>query len=195
MAIDINIVERYQDVYPTKQQTGAEFFQLVHVAAQSFPRVALYFENSILPPDLDLLPSAGSSVRSLKRSAGEVAIDSPFGVGLVWTGNATVDGKTWPVRDDGTLWLPAGPHVVKRGTSAPAHKVVDFNALLESAAQTTDGVQLQYKSSARALARFDSRPVALKIDGRALEPQFAGDTLLLPRGEHRISASSSITQQ
>ena len=30
LAIDINIVERYQDVYPTKQQTGTELFQLVH---------------------------------------------------------------------------------------------------------------------------------------------------------------------
>jgi len=62
LAIDINIVERYQDVYPTKQQTGAELFQLVHVAAQVFPRVALYFENSILPPDLKLLPSAAAVV-------------------------------------------------------------------------------------------------------------------------------------
>ena len=35
LAIDINIVERYQDIYPTKQQTGAELFQLVHLAAQA----------------------------------------------------------------------------------------------------------------------------------------------------------------
>ena len=27
-AIDINIIERYQDVYPTKQQTGVELLQL-----------------------------------------------------------------------------------------------------------------------------------------------------------------------
>ena len=37
LAIDVNIVERYQDVYPTKQQTGAELFELVHVAANAFP--------------------------------------------------------------------------------------------------------------------------------------------------------------
>ena len=30
LAIDLNIVERYQNVYPTKQQTGTELFQLVH---------------------------------------------------------------------------------------------------------------------------------------------------------------------
>jgi hypothetical protein len=68
LAIDINIVERYQDVYPTKQQTGTELFQLVHLAAQSFPRVALYFENSILPPDLPLLASAAASVDKVEQN-------------------------------------------------------------------------------------------------------------------------------
>src|SRR5437763_4057979 len=45
LAVDINIVERYQNVYPTKQQIGTELFQLVHHAAASFPRVAVYFDN------------------------------------------------------------------------------------------------------------------------------------------------------
>ncbi|MGD1073174.1 MAG: hypothetical protein ABSB15_23925, partial [Bryobacteraceae bacterium] len=58
LAIDINIVDRYQDVYPTKQQTGTELFELVHLASTAFPRVALYFENSILKPDLSLLASS-----------------------------------------------------------------------------------------------------------------------------------------
>jgi hypothetical protein len=189
LAIDINIVERYQDVYPTKQQTGAELFQLVHVASESFPRVALYFENSILPPDLSLLPSAGSAVSSWKRNGTEVALDSRYGVGLVWKGGAVVDGKTWPVRDEETLWLPEGPHVVKHAPVIAGHRLTDLNALLLSAAQTSNGIQVQYKSSARALAHFDARPVALQVDGRSQTPQFAGETLLLPRGEHRIAVT------
>jgi hypothetical protein len=47
LAIDLNIVDRYQNVYPTKQQTGTELFQLVHEAALHFQRVVLYFENSL----------------------------------------------------------------------------------------------------------------------------------------------------
>jgi hypothetical protein len=47
LAIDINVVERYQDVYPVKRQTGTELFELVHEAGQSFPRVALYFETRL----------------------------------------------------------------------------------------------------------------------------------------------------
>ena len=45
-------MDRYQDVDPTKQQTGTELFELVHLASGAFPRVTLYFENSILQPDL-----------------------------------------------------------------------------------------------------------------------------------------------
>ena len=60
LAIDVNVVERYQDVYPTKLQTGAELFELVHTASSAFPRVALYFENSIGKRDLPLLASSAS---------------------------------------------------------------------------------------------------------------------------------------
>ena len=59
-------MERYQDVYPTKQQTGVELFQLVHQAAASFPRVALYFENSILSADWALLPAAASTAERVE---------------------------------------------------------------------------------------------------------------------------------
>ena len=78
LAIDINIVERYQDVYPTKQQTGTELFELVHVAAKSFPRVALYFENSILAPDLPLLSSAAACVDKVQQDGRRLIVDSPL---------------------------------------------------------------------------------------------------------------------
>ena len=65
LAIDINIVDRYQDVYPTKQQTGTELFELVHLASTAFPRVALYFENSILKPDLGMLAASSAVVTQI----------------------------------------------------------------------------------------------------------------------------------
>ena len=53
LAIDINVVDRYQDVYPTKQQTVvSSCFNCLHTAASAFARVAVYFENSILGADL-----------------------------------------------------------------------------------------------------------------------------------------------
>ena len=61
LAVDINVVDRYQDVYPTKQPVGVELFELVHMASTAFSRVAVYFENSIRPIDLKFLPAAGAS--------------------------------------------------------------------------------------------------------------------------------------
>ncbi len=113
LAIDLNIVDRYQNVYPTKQQTGTELFQLVHSAAANFARVALYFENSLLTPDLGLLPSAAVAVNRIERAGAKVTVDASSSVGLPWKGAAMVDGLPWPAADDETVWLPAGTHSVE----------------------------------------------------------------------------------
>ena len=76
LAIDLNIVDRYQNVYPTKQQTGTELFELVHNAARNFERVALYFENSLLAPDLRLLPSAAAAVGRVERIGPKLVVES-----------------------------------------------------------------------------------------------------------------------
>ena len=98
LAIDLNIVDRYQNVYPTKQQTGTELFQLVHSAAANFPRVALYFENSLLPPDLPLLPSAAAAVtrwRGWDEDGGGIGGRRGHSVERA----ALVDGQPWPAAD------------------------------------------------------------------------------------------------
>ena len=84
LAIDINVVDRYQDVYPTKQQTGTELFELVHLAAGAFMRVALYFENSILAPDLKLLPAAAASLKRVEIVGPKWTVESASGVGVAW---------------------------------------------------------------------------------------------------------------
>ncbi len=99
LAIDINIVDRYQNVYPTKQQTGTELFELVHMAATAFPRVTLYFENSILKPDLPLLTAASAVVTSYAQDkvSHRISIDTATDVEVVWpAAGALVDGKAWP---------------------------------------------------------------------------------------------------
>ncbi|HKE23135.1 MAG TPA: hypothetical protein VKB88_12290 [Bryobacteraceae bacterium] len=49
LATDLKIVERYQNVCPTKQQTGTLFGGVPNATA-NFKRVALYFANSLLRP-------------------------------------------------------------------------------------------------------------------------------------------------
>ncbi|MGH9658020.1 MAG: hypothetical protein ACRD96_05710 [Bryobacteraceae bacterium] len=190
LAIDINVVDRYQDVYPTKQQTGAELFQLVRLASQSFGRVALYFESSILPPDLALLPAAAATVRSIERSGTRWIVDAARPVGLNWQGPALVDGRSWPVISGSVVWLPAGRHTVEHGGAATPLRIVDFNGELESAEVTADGVRLRYQSGSRAIAIVERRPAMVEIDGvparaEALESG-RNWAVLLPRGRHGV---------
>lgn len=133
LAIDINVVERYQDVYPTKQQTGTELFQLVHLASQAFSRVALYFENSILPPDLPLLPAAAAAVDRIEQKGAMLLIHSRNAVGVPWQGPALVDGRLWPVHDASTVWLPAGAHAIEPAAKDAAFHILDFNGTLKTA--------------------------------------------------------------
>lgn len=187
LAIDINVVERYQDVYPTKQQTGTELFQLVHLSSSAFPRVALYFENSIRKEDLPFLPSAAAAVTRLEQVGQKLQIDSKRGVGVPWRGPAKVDGRPWPVADGQTVWLPAGAHAIEPGTAdTPAH-MIDFNGTLQSAAATARGFEFSYQSSSRALARLDRSPARMEIDGAEAQPQFVDATLVLPRGQHIVT--------
>jgi len=190
LAIDINVVERYQDVYPTKQQTGTELFELVHTAAAAFPRVALYFENSILSQDLALLSAAASSVDRAVVVGGKLVIESRRGAGVPWRGPALVDGKPWPVLNEKTLWLPRGPHSIEQSPKAAALKILDFNGELKSAKVTADGVEFAYQSSARAMATLERAPRKVEIDGAETKPELSGNVLILPRGQHLVTLSN-----
>jgi hypothetical protein len=188
LAIDINIVERYQDVYPTKQQTGVEMLQLVNTAAKAFPRVALYFEHSLLKPDLPLLPAAAAGASRLEVSDAKIVVDSPHGAGAAWTGPARVDGREWPIYDGQTVWLPAGAHVIEPGTASSAMQVLRLNADLTAASVTGGAVELAYRSSARVFVETDRRPARVEVDGQAYTPEYFGETMFaLPRGQHVIT--------
>ena len=190
LAIDINVVERYQDVYPTKQQTGTELFELVHMAAGAFPRVALYFENSLLAPDLALLASAAASVDRAELVGGKLVIESKRGAGVPWHGPALVDGKPWPVLNGKTLWLPRGPHAIEPAGKPTSVQILDFNGDLKSARVSGDGIEFAYQSSARAMATLEKTPRKLEIDGAEVKPDMAGNVLILPRGQHLVTIAN-----
>jgi len=197
LAIDLNIVERYQNVYPTKQQTGTELFELVHAAARSFQRVALYFENSLLPADLPLLPAASAAVTRVERIGPKLVVDSVSGVGVAWHGDALVDGQLWPAADADTVWLPAGPHSIeaaqaKAGPPCAGPHLVRLNADLKAARSLgAQSIEFSYRSASRALAVLDRPPKTLQVDGAPEAPVLAGPTtLLLPRGQHVVTLTT-----
>jgi len=189
LAIDLNIVDRYQNVYPTKQQTGTELFQLVHSAAANFARVALYFENSLLTPDLALLPSASAAVKRIEAAGAKVTVESGATVGLPWKGDALVDGRPWPASDGETVWLPAGTHSVEPAQPATSARLIRLNGELTAArTKPTGELEFSYRSASRAIAVLDRAPKTLRIDGSECKLEMAGpNTLLLPRGTHLVT--------
>jgi hypothetical protein len=194
LAIDINIVDRYQDVYPTRQQTGTELFELVHLAATAFPRVALYFENSILKPDLPLLAASSAVVTRYSKDHRRTTVESPSDLELNWTSEgASVDGKPWPVQSPTFIRLPSGLHMIEAAPKRNTIAVIDLNANLRSASiDSGKRIEFEYSSDSRAIVRFDRKPVRLEIDGTAvpaacLEPTDCA--MLLPRGDHRVTAN------
>jgi hypothetical protein len=188
LAVDINIVDRYQDVYPTKQQTGTELFELVHSAAANFSRVALYFENSLVTPDLPLLPSAAAEVSRIERTGAKLSIESANGVGVPWKGAAMVDGRLWPVADDSTVWLPAGSHTVEPSPLHLSSRLLRLNGDLQSArVLSNERVEFSYQSAAHAIAAFDHAPREVHVDGVLVSTESAGvNALLLPQGKHLV---------
>ena len=192
LAIDINIVERYQNVYPTKKQTGVELFQLVHMASGAFQRVALYFESSLLAPDLPLLAAAGARVDNLMRAGAKLAIDARGDHVVRWTGAAAVDGRVWPVAGLEAVHVPAGAHAIApSATRAPLH-ILDLGAELTSASASESSSEIAYRSQARVWTLLDRKPARIDIDGAASEihPLALGDgtwLVELPRGQHLVA--------
>ncbi|MBI2688245.1 MAG: hypothetical protein HYX27_18230 [Acidobacteria bacterium] len=191
LAIDINIVERYQDVYPTKQQTGTELFQLVSLSSRAFPRVALYFENSIHKADLPLLSSSAARVDRIDHIAGRLVMDSKYGAGIPWTGSAKINGRLWPVAGSDTLWLPPGPVAIEPSPAAPPLRILDFNGDLKTASAQSNAIDISYNSPHRAIAIADRMPAAVEIDGAPVPVEWMSangrHALLLPRGQHVVS--------
>ena len=163
----------------------------MHTASAAFERVALYFENSILAPDLPLLAASASTVDRLETAGVKLVVDSLRGTGIAWQGPALVDGKPWPVASDTTVWLPRGTHSVEHAAQQPSLRLLDFNGELKSAGVVPGGVEFAYQSGARAMVMLDRTPGRLEIDGAEAQPQMAGKVLILPRGQHVVTLQNA----
>jgi hypothetical protein len=192
LGIDINIVERYQNVYPTKQQTGTELLELVHSAARSFARVAIYFENSLLPPDLALVPSAAPVVTQAEWSEGKLVIHSDSDIGVRWHGPAMVDDQPWAAVDAGTVWLPAGTHAIERGPDDVGPHLLRLNGALRGVRRRgPHSLEVSYQSESRAIAVLDRSPVRLEVDGAPAVLERCGlASVLLPNGQHVVTLTT-----
>ena len=190
LAIDINIVERYQKTYPTKKQVGMEFLQLAHVASEAFPRVLLYFEHSIGRPDWDLLPHAAAAPTRVTRHGDQWTVDASREVGFAFAGPVTINGIPWPFTDGETVRIPAGRHELRHGGTEPALRVPHANLDLLAVRPAPNGLDFDYKADARGLLLVDRLPREVWIDDRRFHPTILEGprhwTVMLPSGRHRV---------
>jgi hypothetical protein len=190
LAIDLNVVERYQDVYPTKKQTGVELFELVHQASFAFGRLALYIENSLERQDLELLPAAASTATVQRTAPGEVAVDTPSAVRVHLTGPVQLDGRLWPLQTSDSVLVPAGKHALKEVTDKPSITLEDFNGEVRSAMISGSEAQISYTSSGRAIAVPCRSLSLIEVDGASYWKAGDGtapEYLLLPAGQHVVT--------
>jgi hypothetical protein len=190
IAVDINVVERYQDVYPTKKQTGVELFELVHEAAASFSRVALYFENSLEKQDLALLPAAATTATVNVDKAGMLEFSGNEPTRIVWQGAAQMDGRPWPLEDNKAVLAPAGKHTFEASAVQPAVSIADFNGEIKTASAGNDRSDVSYSSRSRAVAVFGSAVSSVEVDGAPFWKPKPGETLasiVLPAGQHIVT--------
>lgn len=194
LAVDINIFPRYQEVYPTKRQTGVELYRLVHAAARAFPRVALYFEHVLATEDLPFLAAAALPALKASRDEARVTVESAQPVGVAWQGPVRVNGSAWAAKDDETVWLPRGKHILEPGREDPPLLLRNFSGELRQLHSAGRLLEFHYRSEARAIAIFNEAPVKLWIDGQQIAaPVYEaarGYYLLLPGGEHLISVEA-----
>ena len=177
IAVDINVVERYQDVYPTKKQTGVELLELVHQAASSFARVALYFENSLERQDLRLIPAAATTAKLAKDRNGVFRVEANEDTRVAWTGPVALDGKPWPIANDKSVLAPAGKHTLETSAARPAVSISDFNGEIRTAVAATDRADLSYTSRSRAVAVLGLSRIVDRTGRRAVQQERAGRQL------------------
>jgi hypothetical protein len=190
LAVDINVVERYQEVYPTKKQTGVELLELVHQAAESFSRVALYFENSIEKQDLSLLTAAANTASAQVDEAGVLTLNAAQSTRVFWQGAVDMDGKLWPVQNAHWILAPAGKHVFEASAQQPGVDIADFNGEIRSAQAATDRADLSYSSRSRAVAVLASGVSRVEVDGSDFLDAKGNEkvsSVVLPAGDHRVT--------
>ena len=188
IAIDINVVERYQDVYPTKQQTGLELFDLVHLASGSFARVALYIENALNRSDIGLLTAAASNFTKAEKIGRGFAVSSDRGGGVRWSGEALVGGALWPVAERGTVWLPAGSHLIEHSDQQCRFKLLSLTGDLVAAKYAGEAIHIKLQNDARSILRFNLPVARMLLDGKAFKLDAGATSVLVPKGGHTVIA-------
>jgi len=193
LGIDINIVNRDAQTYPTIKQSGTEFVQLFSYAGRNFRTVLVYSEQTMLKQDAPLVPYALAADARATMEKGALRTNAAIPV-LYRSGlkNADfdLDGSPWPCINEGDVFVPAGIHLLSAHPlqGDPKPRLVKLNGDIVQARYGNHGeIEFSYNSSGPAIAVFDRIPKSLQVDGSS-EATVGNAWNKMPRGSHKVLA-------
>ena len=139
LAVDINVVERYQDVYPTKKQTGVELLELIHQAATSFRECRALFRKFTGTPGSALDSCRRYHRQTHKRSSGAFRMSKrPKTPEFLGRAPSRSTANPGPIANDKSVLAPAGKHTLEASSARPAVSISDFNGEIRTADPAND---------------------------------------------------------
>ncbi|MEO5971357.1 MAG: hypothetical protein ABIQ95_15640, partial [Bdellovibrionia bacterium] len=206
LTVDINIVDRPQNPYPTSRQTGLEFLELLYQASNSLDQVCLYSETT---PYIFDFKFAGAALAGLATAeptvAGSLKISSPYSV-LYRTDTQnksfSINGASWAcVNNEGVLMpsgvsilstLPAAPVLTLPKEASPRITAVGGGTFRECT-RNSNGIRFRYDEKRAFYVTLDRSAKEIKIDEKAAFPltHQEGDleVVYLSAGSHTVDFS------
>lgn len=195
LAIDINVIDRGGEVYPTKKQRGVELYQLINNASKHTDKVILYALGTFEDSDMQLAPfAAGNDIHVQEDSPNEYVVNAAKR--FIWnTGTKEktflLDGVKWPFVSAQGVMIPAGEHklVVEAEKNEKTLRIENINGDV-SAVAWTEGLSFSYSSPGRCYMTMNKKPQKVTVDGDGFEAKILENggqyTIILPCGQHQV---------
>jgi len=197
---------------PSQLATGTEFARLLLAASAPTGRAAIYSEWTVTPQDWQWAGAVlASETRVTSYDGADIwQVDGPHAVALRIPRDVRaifVDGKPWPVFEEGSVLIPAGKHLLtfsRPGSLGSWMDVEQLQARMHSisgelldAGVTRRGLEFSYDSPGRCVAVFSKQPYRVRVDGRewSSAPLYSrGEwALVLPAGRHSVDLVANET--
>ena len=215
LMFDINVVADRNvasSELPSQLATGTEFARLLLAASAPTGRAAIYSEWTVTPQDWQWAGAVlASETRVTSYDGADVwKVDGPRAVALRIPRDVRaifLDGKQWPVVEEGSVLIPAGKHLLTFSRPSRLGSWMDVEQLqarlhsisgeLLDADVTRRGLEFSYDSPGRCLAVFNKQPYRVRVDGREWSsvPLYSrGEwALVLPAGRHSVDVVANET--
>lgn len=199
LSIDINIINRMGEVYPTSKQRGLETYELISNAAKHTDKVILYALGTVEDSDMEFAPyTRGSDITIEESAENEYIIKS--NKRFIWETDTKgkvyyIDGKQWPFYSEKGVIIPGGQHSLKVESNLEdsiEFRIESINGEISDVILESD-IIFNYSSHGRFYMAMNKRPGEVKLDGNLINIELkevnGKYVMTLPEGNHKVVVS------